>query len=299
MYQNAMELSLNGSTFSTLKDDFDSILATTLGNMERKGADEAVITLKLGVSLEKQSIQRNGEPANLTKPTFKHDISSVMQVKNKKSGSLSGDYELVWDEEEKRYVMRKITNGQVTMFDEDEENEHYAEDREIEHGTDEEETEYSDVDDVSEEPSELSEMSIESFEMHKGETTFEWLSRFVDRKIKITEAMGNYAARTDDDQIVLTSSTADIFHCDADDLAKHVGHDIVCVGYGDERIDRIAIECEECSETLFSIEIDDSESGKNDIEDSNDTDREEEEIEDGVDDDSYGYSEPEEGQEES
>lgn len=115
--KNAMELSLNGETFASLKEDFDSILAQTLGNMERKGAEEAVITLKLGISLEKQSFVRNEEPEELTKPSFKHDISSVMQVKNKKSGSLSGDYELIWDDEEKKYVMRKITNGQLTLFD--------------------------------------------------------------------------------------------------------------------------------------------------------------------------------------
>lgn len=130
--ENAMELSLNGDTFAALKDDFDSILATTLRNMEQKSADDAVITLKLGISLEKQSSLRNEEPVEWTKPTFKHDISSVMQVKNKKSGSISGDYELVWDDDKKKFVMCKITNGQITMFDEDEEIERYTEDAEPE-----------------------------------------------------------------------------------------------------------------------------------------------------------------------
>ncbi len=119
--KNEMELSLNGDTFVTLKEDFDSILAQTLGDMKSKGADEAVITLKFGVSLEKQMLIRNKEPEELTMPSFKYDISSVMQVKNKISGSLSDDYELVCDDDEKKYVMRKITSEQLTLFDEDSE----------------------------------------------------------------------------------------------------------------------------------------------------------------------------------
>ena len=41
MYANDMSLSLKSDTFSALKEDFDSILARTIGNMEMKGAEEA------------------------------------------------------------------------------------------------------------------------------------------------------------------------------------------------------------------------------------------------------------------
>ena len=43
-----------------------------------------------------------------------------MQVKDKKSGALTGDYQLVWNPEEGNYIMRRIDNGQTSMFDEDE-----------------------------------------------------------------------------------------------------------------------------------------------------------------------------------
>ena len=98
MYANDMSLSLKSDTFSALKEDFDSILARTIGNMEMKGAEEATVTLKLGISLEKSSVNGPNGLQDITKPSFKHDISSVMQVKDKKSGALTGDYELVWDE---------------------------------------------------------------------------------------------------------------------------------------------------------------------------------------------------------
>ena len=117
--KNAMQLSLKGETFAALKEDFDAVLAKTIGNMEMKGANEATVTLKLSLSLEKV---QNHSDKEITKPSFKHDISSVMQVKDKKSGALTGDYELVWDNEDKKWVMRRITDGQVSLFDTEKEN---------------------------------------------------------------------------------------------------------------------------------------------------------------------------------
>lgn len=304
--KNAMELSLNGDTFAALKEDFDSILAQTLGNMESKGADEAVITLKLGVSLEKQSFVRNEEPEELTKPSFKHDISSVMQVKNKKSGSLSGDYELVWDDDEKKYVMRKITNGQLTMFVEDGE--------EVE--------QYQEEDDTYVTEPVILEAHAEEESDSEDITAFDWLSQFVDKQMKITEAMGNYTVRTDDGKVVLTSASEpdsvfhcdsepdSVFHCDAEILAKHLEHSIVCAGYGGDELYQITIECEDCLETLFSLRL-------NCIDDEDDEDVSEEfeeymaegeepyeeaptddEEEPASDEDAYDYSTPEETEEE-
>lgn len=115
--KNAIQLSLDGDTFSALKKDFDAVLLRTVGNMESKSADEATITLKLTISLEKERTNFGEEPKQITRPTFKHDISSVMQVKDKVSGTLKEDYELVFDDEEGKYVMRRISNGQMTIFE--------------------------------------------------------------------------------------------------------------------------------------------------------------------------------------
>lgn len=283
--KNAMELSLSGDTFAALKEDFDSILAQTLGNMESKGADEAVITLKLGISLEKQSFVRNEESKELTKPTFKHDISSVMQVKNKKSGSLSGDYELVWDEDEKKYVMRKITNGQLTLFDED--------DEAVEQYQEEDETYY-----VAE-PAMLKAPAEEANESEDA-TAFDWLAQFVGKKMTITEAMGNYTVRTEDGKVVLTSASApdNVFHCDAEILAKHIDHSVACVGYGGDELYQITIECEDCLETLVSMRPnglgEDDEAMPEELEEF----MAESEDDFASDEGSYDYSEPEETEEE-
>lgn len=119
MCENDLDLSLNGETFASLKKDFDTILERTIGNMTMKGAEDATITIKLGVSLQKTSVPAKGSIREVTKPTFKHDIASVMQVKDKMSGQLTGNMELVWDDDMKQYVLRPIDDGQTSLFDQD------------------------------------------------------------------------------------------------------------------------------------------------------------------------------------
>jgi len=119
-------LSLNGDTFNALKADFDQQLRQLLTEMEKRESEEATINIKIAVSLQPdqtRDFEANGYDAmrNIVKPSFKHEVSTVMQVKSKKSGSLGGNFELVWDRELCQYVMREIDNGQVTFFDDEEE----------------------------------------------------------------------------------------------------------------------------------------------------------------------------------
>lgn len=74
--------------------------------------------------------------------------------------------------------------------------------------------------------------------------------------MNVTEAMGNYTVRTQGNKVVLSSATSpeNPFYCSAEKLSPHVGHAVVCVGYGDDEIVNISIECEDCSEVLFDID---------------------------------------------
>lgn len=78
MTNNEMILSLKSDTFAAMKEDFDGVLARTIGNMEMKNADNATITLKLGITLDKVSVGTPNGNQDITRPSFKHDISSVM-----------------------------------------------------------------------------------------------------------------------------------------------------------------------------------------------------------------------------
>ena len=229
-----MILSLNGDTFQTLKNDFDTILARTIGNMTMKGADEATITLKLSVSLEKSSVGTMNGVQDVTKPTFKHDISSVMQVKDKMTGQFKGEYGMIWDEDEERWVLRKIDNGQMNLFDDE--------------GNQIIDAEYHEVPALPE--------SAEAEEKNSTDTPFGWLCQFIGEDLHITEAMGNYTVRTGDNKVVLSSATSpeSPFYCSAEKLAPHVGHQVVCAGYGQDSIVNVSIECEDCSQVLYDLD---------------------------------------------
>lgn len=248
---NAMELSLKGDTFTALKEDFDAILARTLKNMESKGADEATITLKLGISLEKTTDFSGEEAEEVTKPSFKHDISSVMQVKDKKTGALTGDYQLVWDEDEGKFVMKRIGDNQMTLFDVAEENEANVE--------------YIPAADPVEPPM-LEAADVADDDASEGDaidTPFGWLSQFVGKDMAIGEAMGNYTVRTvanedEESAVVLTSASTEdsVFHCDAEILKDHIGHELICVGEQNEAggpIVKIVVKCLQCDEDLYTL----------------------------------------------
>lgn len=268
MYANDMSLSLKSETFSALKEDFDSILARTIGNMEMKGAEEATVTLKLGISLEKSSVNGPAGIRDIVKPSFKHDISSVMQVKDKKSGALTGDYEMVWDADEGKYVMRRIDNGQVSMFDADGDatviDADYTALPEGQRGLPEghqEAEDLGDADDMDDGENPDTETANESDKAPEaGPTPFEWLKQFVGQELRVTEAMGNYTVRTGDNKVVLSSATGESspFYCPAEKLEGHVGHNVSCIGYGDSDgvIANVSIECGDCNEVLFSLDDD-------------------------------------------
>lgn len=276
---NERNLSLNGDTFAILKEQFDKILNRTVGNMEMKGADDAVITLKLSVSLEKSSVTVGDGIKEVTKPTFKHDISSVMQVKDKVSGQTTDDYALVWDENENKYVLRKIENGQMS-FDDFDANGNPIYDADYHEvpaigegirGLPEaaESDDAADGEDASDEADDAAPDASGEFvdgsvdPAHDPTTPFGWLRQFIGESMNVTEAMGNYTVRTQSNKVVLLSATGseNPFYCPAEKLSPHVGHAVVCVGYGGEEIVNISIECEDCNEVLFDINAPGTETG--------------------------------------
>ena len=243
MSKQDLVLSLNEETFSTLKKDFDTILNRTLGNMEMKGATDAVITLKLTVGLDERSFSVGEGIQKYKKPTFKHEISSVMQIKDKMTGQLGGEYAMVWDEDEKRFVLRHFDGNQTSIFDSDYE-------------TVDEEPVGRFVDMPDGEALGLPAPEEEGEEEEETVTPFGWLSQFVGETLVVTEAMGNFTVRTEDNRVVLSSATSEEnpFYCPAEKLEPHVGHKVVCVGYGDDDIVNVSIECEDCNTVLFDID---------------------------------------------
>lgn len=115
IYPDVLDLNLNGDTFNALKTDFNKILKRTLSSMENKGSEFAELTVKVKIKLEKETDYECEMPREFVKPRFDHKVSSVMQIKDELTGTLRGNYELIWDEDRGEYIMREMR--QMTIFD--------------------------------------------------------------------------------------------------------------------------------------------------------------------------------------
>lgn len=196
-------LSLNGDTFNGMKSDFDQLLRSLLTKMEESESEDATITVKVSVKLAPDQVNCGGNMRDIIKPSFKHDISTVLQVKNKKSGNVGGNMEMVWDPKGHQYIMRPIDNGQASFFD-DEEVEDVAE------GAAElpaaeplqlpapevlEDDDYAVIDadivdaDVQQDESQ-EDLKVEG-------TKFEWLGRFAGHKLSVMEQEGQIVAKSE------------------------------------------------------------------------------------------------------
>lgn len=122
MNTEVLTLNINSSVFDSMKNDFNSVLKKTLANMRSKQGEAAEISLKLKITLEEDNVpdlyseDGNGR-RDIVKPIFNHKVSSVMQIKEEESGSMKGNYELVYDKEKDDFIMRPIDDGQVTFAD--------------------------------------------------------------------------------------------------------------------------------------------------------------------------------------
>ena len=117
-----LELTLNSSTFAALKADFDQVLKNTLRNMQEKGSEAAEVKVSLKISFvkdEKSYIQIADldDRREIIIPKFDHKVSSVLQIKDEASGTLGGNFELVYDEVRKDWVMREIIIPQTSLGD--------------------------------------------------------------------------------------------------------------------------------------------------------------------------------------
>ena len=272
MYQNDLPMSLKSDTFNALCADFDDVLRSTLRGMVETEQDTAEISVKVKISLTEGSapdfsVAGGQQTREITKPKFDHTVSAVIQRKEKKTGTLAGEYELVFDSESGRYVMRPIDNGQMNLFNQDgeiieadytevpalSEGQRMLPEGAQESGADEEKNNTEDG-----EGKELENANESKAVSSYANTPFGWLKQFVGEELRVTEAMGNFTVRTTENKVVLSSATSETspFYCPAEKLARHVGHHVVCVGYGQDEIVNISIECEDCNEVLYDLDAD-------------------------------------------
>lgn len=116
------ELSLDDDLFEGFVIDFNSSLAGIIKTMNEKNVDQAAITTKTIITLEKVAVF-NPTADNMSamrqavRPNIKHSVVSTITTKDEKKGQLPEGYEIIIDPDTQEFVLVKIDDGQSSMFD--------------------------------------------------------------------------------------------------------------------------------------------------------------------------------------
>ena len=117
MKEKVYDLDINSEAFNAFKLDFNAILKALLHAMQKNGAENGEISVSLKVNIEEKDVMDRGYQRAANVPSFDHKITSKMQFKNEKKGSLSGNYELIYDEDKKEWCIKEIRDDQISFFD--------------------------------------------------------------------------------------------------------------------------------------------------------------------------------------
>jgi hypothetical protein len=118
-------LDFDSDTFEDMKTDMNFVLQRLIGTMQEKGSTEGSMTIKVDVSMVKEFIPNydpdiKGESREVSKPQFKHKVTSAVKISDEKSGNLNNEMEVMMDEETGIYVLCPIANtSQRSIFDSD------------------------------------------------------------------------------------------------------------------------------------------------------------------------------------
>ena len=118
-------LDFDSDTFEEMKRDMNFVLQRLIGNMQEKGTSEGSMTLKIDVTMDRESIPNydpdiKGETREISKPQFKHKVTSAVKINDEKSGYFNNEMELVMDEDTGVFKLVPIANTeQRSIFDAD------------------------------------------------------------------------------------------------------------------------------------------------------------------------------------
>lgn len=108
------KLDFDSNTFENMKHDMNFVLQRLLGNMIEKQSNEGSMTIKIDVTMVKEFIPNydpniKGESREISKPQFKHKVTSAVKITDEKGGNLNNEMEMVMDEEIVMYYSRLRT----------------------------------------------------------------------------------------------------------------------------------------------------------------------------------------------
>ncbi len=118
-------LDFDSDTFEKMKQDMNFVLQRLIGNMQEKGANEGSMALKIDVMMVKEFVPNydpdfEGETREVSKPKFKHKVTSSVKINDERSGIFNNEMELLMDGDTGAFKLVPIANTfQRSIFDSD------------------------------------------------------------------------------------------------------------------------------------------------------------------------------------
>lgn len=118
-------LDFDSDTFEEMKKDMNFVLQRLVGNMQEKDTKEGSMTLKIDVTMVNEIIPNydpdiKGKLRKVSKPQFKHKVTSAVKINDEKSGFFNNEMEMVMDEYTGVFKLVPIANTvQRSIFDSD------------------------------------------------------------------------------------------------------------------------------------------------------------------------------------
>ena len=114
---------LDDETFDEVRDAVDAMIQDTVRVMMEKKNTDGTVTLKLGITMERENIvdPQTGAIREAVLPTFSYSVANVVQTKNSIGGKLDMEREACYDPRAHQWVMRDFGAEQIGFDDEDEE----------------------------------------------------------------------------------------------------------------------------------------------------------------------------------
>ena len=125
--QNYEEMKIESDVFGVIRGNFNALLQRLFKNMKKNDSVEGSITMKVNITLDQDWVtDGRGGTIEINNPILKHKVSIEVPVKDAIDSKSNTGMNLVWDDEVKRYVLKRVNdNGQRSIFDPDyEENLH-------------------------------------------------------------------------------------------------------------------------------------------------------------------------------
>ena len=115
-------LDFDSDTLGNVKRDMNFVLQRLIGNMMEKGSTNGSLTLKIDVSFTQEYIPNydpkvEGESRKINKPSFRHKVTSTVQITDKKDGNMDTEMELAFDEDSGEYVLQPVANTTQTELE--------------------------------------------------------------------------------------------------------------------------------------------------------------------------------------